>query len=180
MKHVYLTAILAASMIGQAQARIGFSLEQCRTAYGKEVKSEVATTNSQQKAYGFVSDNLYVYAILSKEGKVVDITYFDNNAKKELSPSAKASLWDLNVDKGRVWDDTFYRSIALAAGWDGKREYKKLGKENFKHYVMHETNGPNALVENASGLGWQIRTMQQFTLEQKAIKLLTVQHLAVR
>ena len=180
MKQAYLIAILTALMIGQTQARLGFSLEQCRAAYGNEVKSEVAATNSQQRAYGFVADNLYVYAILSKEGKVVDITYFDNNAKKELSASAKASLWDLNVDKSHVWDNTFYRSINLATGWDGKREFKKLGNENFKHYVMYETNGPSALVENASGLGWQIRTMQQFTLEQKAIKQLNIKHLAVR
>jgi hypothetical protein len=37
---------------------------------------------------------------------------------------------------------------------------------------MFEANGPNALVENANKLGWQIRTMEQFNLEQRAIKVL--------
>jgi hypothetical protein len=35
---------------------------------------------------------------------------------------------------------------------------------------MFETNGPSALVENAKDLGWQIRTLDQFKVEQKAIK----------
>src|ERR1700688_4997602 len=156
MKQCYLSAILAVSMIGHAQARIGFTLEQCRRAYGNEVKTEIAWT--AQKACGFVFNNLYVYAILSTEGKVVDITYFDNKSKAEISPSLKATLWDLNVDKGRVWDDTYYRTIYLTSGWDGKHVYKKFGKEPGRHYVMYETNGPSALVENANKLGWQIRT----------------------
>jgi hypothetical protein len=172
MKQVYLSAILAAAMIGQAQARIGFTLDECRKAYGKEVKSEVAWSSPNQKAYGFVADNLYIYPILSTEGKVVDITYFDNTAKTELPPAVTAKLWDLNVDKRRVWDDTFYRFIALSTGWNGKHVYKKLGEEPGKHSVMYETNGPSVLVENAKALGWQIRTMQQFKLEQKAIKQL--------
>jgi hypothetical protein len=166
MKHLYLSAILAASMIGQAHARIGFTLDECRKAYGKEVKTEVAWTSPDQKAYGFVSNNLYIYAIVSAEGKVVDIIYFDNNAKTELPLSLKAKLWDLNVDKGRDWDDHYY----LTNCWDGKHEYKKLGEEHFKHYLMYETNGPSALVENADKLGWQIRTIQQFNLEQRVIK----------
>lgn len=166
MKQLYLSAILVASIIGHAQARIGFTLDQCRKAYGKEVKTEAAWTSSSQKAYGFVSNNLYVYAILSSEAKVVDIVYFDNNTKAELLPSLKAKLWDLNVDKGRVWDDHYY----LTKSWDGKHEYKKLGEEHFKHYLMYETNGPSALVENANKLGWQIRDLQQFNLEQRVIK----------
>ncbi len=170
MKNLYLTLIVAASMISHAQARIGFSLEQCRTAYGKQVKTEESGTLSPQKACGFISNNLYVYALFSKEGKVVDITYFDNKVKSVLSPTLKASLWALNVDQHRVWDDTFYRTICLTTGWNGKREYKRLGNENFKHNVMYEANGPSALVENASKLGWQIRTMQQFMLEQAALK----------
>jgi hypothetical protein len=180
MNQFYLILVLATAMTGQAQARIGFTLEQCRTAYGKEVKSAATGIVPQQRAYGFVSDNLYVYAILSKEGKVVDITYFDNQAKVALSASSQAALWNLNVDKGRVWDDTFYRTIALNTGWDGKRAYKKLGAENFAHSVLSESNGPNALVENASKLGFQIRTMDQFWLEQKAVKQLAVKQGAIR
>ena len=111
-------------------------------------------------------DRSDVYAILSSEAKVVDIVYFDNNTKAELLPSLKAKLWDLNVDKGRVWDDHYY----LTKSWDGKHEYKKLGEEHFKHYLMYETNGPSALVENANKLGWQIRDLQQFNLEQRVIK----------
>src|ERR1700740_1219918 len=129
MKHLYLSAILVTSMIGQVEARIGFTIKECRKAYGKEVKTEPAWTSSEQKAYGFVFNDLYIYAIFSTEGKVVDITYFDNNAKAELPPSLKARLWDLNVDRGRVWDDTFYRTICLNTGWDGKNRYKKLGEE---------------------------------------------------
>jgi hypothetical protein len=157
-------------MIGQAHARIGFTLDECRKAYGKEVKSEVAWCSPDQKAYGFISHGLYIYAILSAEGKVVDITYFDNSAKKELSPELKTKLWELNVDRDRAWDDTFYRSIVLKTGWNGKHAYKKLGQEPGVHYVMYEANGPGALVENANKLGWQIRTMGQFKLEQRAMK----------
>ena len=172
MKQLYLSTILAAAMIGQAHARIGFTLDECRQAYGKEVKSEIAWCSSNQKAYSFISDGLYIYAILSAEGNVVDITYFDNSAKTELSPESKARLWELNVDRGRVWDDTFYRTIVLKTGWNGKHVYKKLGQEPGLHYVMYEANGPSALVENANKLGWQIRTMDQFKLEQRAMKLL--------
>jgi hypothetical protein len=172
MKQVYLSVILATAIVGQAHARIGFTLDECRNTYGKEVKSEVAWSSPDQKAYGFIAENLYIYAILSAEGKVVDITYFDNTAKRELPLAVTAKVWDLNVDKGRVWDDTFYRTIALNTGWDGKHVYKKLGEEPGKHSVLYEANGPSALVENAKGLGWQIRTMQQFKLEQKAIKQL--------
>jgi hypothetical protein len=32
---------------------------------------------------------------------VVDITYFDNNDKVELSPELRAKIWDMNVDTGR-------------------------------------------------------------------------------
>jgi hypothetical protein len=170
MKYMYLTIILAAAMIGQAQARIGYTLEQCRAAYGKEVKTEVAWTSPDQTAYGFISDDLYIYAIFSAGGKVVDIIYFDNTDKKDLPADVIAKLWDENVDRGRVWDDEFYRSIVLNTGWNGKRLYKKLGQEPFKHWIMFESNGPSALVENAKGLGWQIRTFEQFKLEQKAIR----------
>ena len=157
-------------MIGQAHARIGYTLDQCRAAYGKEVKSQIAWCSPDQQAYGFIADNLYIYAVLSANGKVVDISYFDNTAQKELSPEVKAKLWELNVDRGRVWDDTFYRTIVLNTGWNGKHLCQKLGQEPYKHWVLFETNGPSVLVENAKGLGWQIRTMDQFKLEQKAIK----------
>jgi hypothetical protein len=167
MKQLYISIILAAVTIGQAHARIGFTLDECRKAYGKEVKSEVAWCSSDQKAYGFISDGLYIYTILSAEGKVVDITYFDNSAKTELSPELKARLWELNVDRGREWDGAHYRYT----GWNGKHVYKKLGQEPGLHYVMYETNGPSVLVENANKLGWQIRTMDQFKLEQRAMKL---------
>ena len=170
MKRLYLSIILAAAIIGQAHARIGFTLDECRKAYGKEVKSEVAWCSSDQTAYGFISNGLYIYAIFSAEGKVVDITYFDNHAKTELSPELKARLWEFNVDRGRVWDDAFYRTIVLDSGWNGKHVYKKLGHEPGLHYVMYEANGPGALVENANKLGWQIRTMDQFKLEQRAMK----------
>lgn len=170
MKHLYLTTLLAAAMIGQAHARIGYTLDQCRAAYGKEVKSETAWSSPDQQAYEFIADNLYIYAIVSAEGRVVDIIYFDNTAKKELPSELRAKLWEQNVDKGRVWDDTFYRTIVLKTGWSGKYLHKKLGQEPGKHWIMFEANGPSALVENAKDLGWQIRTLDQFKLEQKAIK----------
>lgn len=172
MKQVYLSAIVVAVVIGQAHARIGFTLEECRKAYGKEVKSEVAWSSPYQRAYGFVANELYIYSILSVQGKVVDITYFNNAAKVGLPTALKAELWNMNVDKGRVWDDTFYRTMALNSGWDGKHVYKKLGQEAGQHFVMYEANGPSALVENGKALGWQIRTIDQFNLEQKTIKQL--------
>jgi hypothetical protein len=38
---------------------------------------------------------------------------------------------------------------------------------------MYETNGPNVMIENANKNGWQIRTKQQFQIEQGALKAYT-------
>ena len=48
-------------MLSQAQARIGFSLDQCRERYGEEVKTEAAWSSPSQTAYGFVAGKLYIY-----------------------------------------------------------------------------------------------------------------------
>ena len=46
-------------MLSQAQARIGFSVDQCRERYGEEVKTEAAWSSPSQTAYGFVAGKLW-------------------------------------------------------------------------------------------------------------------------
>ena len=150
-------------MAATAQARIGWNLERCRTNYGHEVKVEKAWCGGT--AYGFINRGLYIYAIFSPDGKVGDVTYFDNHTSDPLPPATQAHLWLVNIDKSRMWDVDNYFTF-----WDGKKSVKKLGAESFPHRLMYETNGPSALIENANKNGWQIRTMKQFQIEQSAIK----------
>lgn len=152
-----------------AQARIGSNLEQCRANYGHEVKVEKAWCGGT--AYGFVNQGLYIYAIFSPDGKVGDVTYFDNTAAKPLSKAMQEHLWAENVDKSIEWDSKYqYNNEHANMGWDGRQEYKNLGSEKGKHWMMTETNGTRALIENANKNGWQIRSMKQFQIEQSALK----------
>jgi hypothetical protein len=163
MKLHILALAVATTMAATAQARIGWNLEQCRANYGHEVKAEKAWCGGS--ACGFINNGLYIYAIFSPDGTVGDITYFDNRAAKPISSDLQAHLWLVNVDKSRMWDGDNYFTF-----WDGKKSVKKLGAEPFPHRVMYETNGPHALIENAHKNGWQIRTMNQFQIEQSTLK----------
>jgi hypothetical protein len=49
---------------------------------------------------------------------------------------------------------------------------KQLGFEHFKLYVMYESSGTGAFVENAQEKEWQIRTFPHFRLERVTIKQL--------
>jgi hypothetical protein len=161
---ISLLAIAAAMiMTATAHARIGWTLEQCRSNYGHEVKVEKAWCGGT--AYSFINDGLYIYTILSPDGKVGDITYFDNRTAKPFSQDMQAHLWLINIDKSRMWDGDNYFTF-----WDGKKSVKKLGVESFPHRLMYETNGPNVMIENANKNGWQIRTKDQFEIEQSALK----------
>jgi hypothetical protein len=158
----YLVIVAAAVLtVGAAEARIGWSLEQCRRYYGPEVKAEPAWCGGT--AYAFVHDDLYIYVILGWGGIVGDITYFDNRKAQPLSQNVRDRLWSMNTE-GRAWENAQY------PGWDGKHAVKKLGAEAFPHSFICELNGPTVVIENAKDNGYQIRTMWQFLAEQKVIK----------
>jgi hypothetical protein len=166
MKTSLLTIAAAMIIAATAQARIGWNLEKCRANYGHEVKVENAWCGGT--AYSFIKRGLYIYAIFSPDGKLGDITYFDNRTGDPLPPAMQAHLWLINIDKSRMWDGDNYFTF-----WDGKKSVKKLGYESFPHRLMYETNGPNVMIENANKNGWQIRTKQQFQIEQGALKAYT-------
>lgn len=159
----YLVVVAAAVLIvGTADARIGWTLEQCRSHYGREVKTEPAWCGGT--ASGFIHEGLYIYAIFSADGKVADITYFDNRKARPLPQMVQDSLWRMNAE-GRVWENEMFK------GWDGKHQVAKLGDENFPHWYIREENGTTVLVGNANHTGLQIRTMPQFWVEQKVISM---------
>ena len=170
MKLKVLTMVAAMIVAATAQARIGLNLEQSRASYGHEVKVEKAWCGGT--AYGFINRGLYIYVILSPDGKVGDVTYFDNTAGQPLSKAMQEHLWNANVDQSIAWDRTNYQFTNEHAnmGWDGRVERKNLGLEKGKHWTMSETNGTHVLIENANKNGWQIRTMKQFQIEQSALK----------
>jgi len=118
--------------------------------------------------------NTYIFATTNPEGtKIEDLMYFKFNGR--FSESEKAALYKQNVDRGHVWDGD-YRGFFSRFDWDGKREFKKLGLERYKHYIQYETNGVNAIVENMheqdGKTSYQLRTLKQFLFEQTAIKQL--------
>ncbi len=161
----YLVVVAAAVLtVGTAEARIGWTLEQCRSHYGQEVKAEPAWCGGV--AYGFIHDDLYIYAIFSADGKVADITYFDNRKAQPLPQIVRDSIFRMNTD-GRAWENELF------PGWDGRHAVAKLGAEAFPHWYIREENGTTVLIENASQNGWQIRTRPQFLFEQEVTRLTT-------
>ena len=158
----YLVVVAAAVLIaGTAEARIGWTLDQCRSHYGCEVKMENAWCGGT--AYAFIHEDLYIYAIFAGDGKVADIMYFDNRRAQPLSQFVRDGLFRINTE-GRAWENETF------PGWDGKHAVKKLGVETFPHGIIRELNGPTVLVDNEKNNGYQIRTMQQFQAEQQVIK----------
>ncbi len=122
-------------------------------------------------AYGFINRGLYIYAIFSPDGKLGDVTYFDNTAPIPLSVEMRKHIWNANVDKSIAWDDKYqYLNEHGNMGWDGKVGHKSLGAEHFEHWTMGETFGTHVLIENANKNGWQIRSIRQFQIEQSALK----------
>jgi hypothetical protein len=160
MKNYVLFIVATAITVSTSSARIGWTLDQCRSHYGHEVKVENAWCGGM--AYGFIHEGLYIYAIISADGRVGDITYFDNRAPRPLAQFLRDRVWRENRD-GRVWAD------ALSSDWNGRSTVAKLGTEAFPHSLIREQNGPTVLIENANHNGWQYRTMPQFLAEQKVI-----------
>jgi hypothetical protein len=157
-------ALLAALELSvTAQARIGYTLAECQANYGPAVKSETAWCGGT--AYGFKSGDVYLYAIIGEDGRVNDISYFNNLRIAPLSPAVRESLWKLNQGN-KVYDNL---NTYL---WNAGREYKKgLGQEHGEHRVEYSWNGKEGLVMNASkNNGFQVRSLKGFNAEQKIIK----------
>jgi hypothetical protein len=160
MKTSLLTIAAAMIIAATAQARIGWNLEQCRTNYGHEVKLEKAWCGGT--AYGFVSNGLYIYAITGSDGKISDVSYFDNKTADKISPLLKQQLLRLN-------QAGFQYELQLT-GWDGKHHCSSLGLERFAHAVIYQPSSFLGLVENDNKNGYQVRTLKQFQIEQSVLK----------
>ena len=156
-------ALLATlTLSATAQARIGYSLTECRTNYGHEVKTEVAWCGGT--AYSFKSAGLYLYVIIGAGGKVNDIIYFDNRKVAPLSSAARESLWKLNQG------DKVYDNFDLRL-WNSRKQFKRLGQEHGEHWVEYSWDGKEGRVMNSSKKnGFQIRSLQAFKAEQKSIQ----------
>jgi hypothetical protein len=156
------TLTIAAAMIiaATAQARLGWNLERCRTNYGHEVKVEKAWCGGT--AYGFVSNGFYIYAITGSDGKISDVSYFDNKTVGKISPLVKEQLLRLN-QAGLEYEQQL-------TGWDGKHHCSSLGLEPFSHAVIYQPSSFLGLVENDNKNGYQVRTLKQFQIEQSFLK----------
>jgi hypothetical protein len=163
-----------AAMVKQVQTDLNSAPAALAAKYGKPVKVESAWC-FKGTSYSFQpSLNTYIFATTNPEGTAIeDLMYFKFNGP--FSEAEKSVLYKQNVDQGRVWDGD-YRRYSSRFDWDGKQEFKKLGLENYKHYVQYETNGVNAIVENMheqdGKTSYQLRTLKQFFFEQTAIKRL--------
>jgi hypothetical protein len=158
-----LVLLAAIELSVTAQARIGYTLAECQAKYGPVVKSEAAWCGGT--AYGFKSGGVYLYAIIGEDGRVNDISYFNNVRIAPLSPSVQESLWKQNQG------DKVYDNLNPWL-WNARREYKKgLGQEHGEHQVEYSWNGKEALVMNAAkNNGFQVRSLKGFYAEQKVIK----------
>jgi hypothetical protein len=161
-----LFALAAIFLMSTTQAKLGYTLEQCRTDYGKEVKSEPAWCGGQ--AYSFIHNGYYIYVIIPPgKDKVEDITYFDNATWKPLTKEQRDYVWSQNLDSNKQWD--------VAPNWNGKHEFRKP----YQHWVIYEkwaSKGLDGVVENAglgNKAGWQIRTLEQFHAENKFYQAMT-------
>src|SRR5260370_37811836 len=92
MKNYVLFIVAIAITVSTSSARIGWTLDQCRSHYGHEVKVENAWCGG--KAYWFIHEGLYIYAIISADGRGGDITYFD-----KLAPPPHAQLLSYSVSR---------------------------------------------------------------------------------
>jgi hypothetical protein len=170
-------AVAALTMTGalahaQDQTDLNSTPAALAARYGKPVKIEAAWC-FKGTSYSFQpSLNTYIFATTNSDGtKIEDLMYFKFNGA--FSRAEKAALYKRNVDQSRVWDGD-YRGFFSRFDWDGKREFKKLGLERYKHCIQYETNGVNAIVENMheqdGKTSYQLRTLKQFLFEQAAIK----------
>lgn len=161
-----------AARVKQEQTDLNSAPSVLTAKYGKPVKVEPAWC-LKGTSYSFQpSVNTYIFATTNPEGTAIaDLMYFKFNGP--FSDPEKTALFKQNVDRGRAWDGD-QRGFFSRFDWDGKREYKKLGLERYKHNVLYETNGVNAIVENMheqdNKTSFQVRTMKQFLFEQTAIK----------
>jgi hypothetical protein len=167
MKNV-LFALAALFLISTTQAKLGYTLEQCRNEYGAEVKSEPAWCGGQ--AYSFIHDGYYIYVIIPAESdKVADITYFDSTTWKPLGKEQRDYVWSQNLDPNKEWE--------TGPNWNGKHGFKKP----YQHWVIYGKSGSKSsdgMVENAglsNKAGWQIRTLTQYRAEYKFSLTMTKQ-----
>jgi hypothetical protein len=127
-----LCALAAIFLISTAQAKLGYTLEQCRAEYGTEVKSEPAWCGGQ--AYSFIHDPYYIYVIIPTDGdKVTDITYFDNTTWQPLTKEQKDYVWSQNLDPNKQWD--------TGPRWNGKHHLTKP----YEHWVIYTRLGSKDL-----------------------------------
>jgi hypothetical protein len=157
-----LSLILSLFIYNSANANIGWTLQECRKNYGKEVKAEPAWCGGT--GYSFIKDDMYVYAIITDK-EVVDVSYFNNLVAEPLDWKVCEKLWLLNQKPGPAWD-------AGSPNWNWRKTFKKLGFEKGEHIVQFSRDSKRAHVGNRSKNGYQVRTLKQFYNGQKAIRKL--------
>jgi hypothetical protein len=144
---------------------------QLAQRYGKPVKTEPSFFG-KGTSYGFQpTKNSYVYATTDPSGALIgSVMYFKFDGP--FTQEEKETLFRKNVDPGHVWDGYNF------ANWDGTHDYKRLGTENGIHKVIREANGPGVVIGNdhrddkSGAISYEVRTGEQFAVEQPIIKKL--------
>lgn len=161
-----ITLIAATLIAASAQAKVGWTLDQARSHYGPEVKSEKAWCGGT--AYGFKTNGLYIYAVISEGNTIGSEVYFDGKGKT-LSAERKAQLVRDN-EAGVEYESGL---TVGAFRWDGLHNENVLGHEYFPHTVVLRHSSNIGLVYNdikpEKVVGFQVRTTGQFAFEQQSI-----------
>jgi hypothetical protein len=84
MNKLITTMLAVTGLAFSAQAKVGWTLEQARAHYGKEVKSEVAWCGGT--AYGFIHDGLYIYAVISSGDTIGNVICFYGLVYNDIKP----------------------------------------------------------------------------------------------
>jgi hypothetical protein len=100
MKTTLLTLMIASLSLANAHSQIGWTLEQCRKHWGREISSPFTT-------YSFGSEDVGIYkeVTLDSQGKVNDVMYTSNGGGRYDN---KPSLLDipglLAIETGIIWE----------------------------------------------------------------------------
>jgi hypothetical protein len=102
MKNKLMTAfgilLITSILTTAASARIGETLEQCRTRYGAEVKSSASTATG----YSFFSKNGFLISIQFTDGKAAMLTFRKTTPGEAITPAQLDALLASNAG-GSKW-----------------------------------------------------------------------------
>jgi hypothetical protein len=158
------------------RAVIGKTLAELRARFGHEQKSEPAWCGGT--AYGFICGKYYIYAIINASGRVHDVYYAANQWPFRKLTTKETDQFFVDNQGAKTYDNFTY-----SANWNSRHEFRKgYGMEKgIKHWVEYSWDNTVCLISNfgpinkpeAERFGYQVRTLEQFTAEQKVIKKMT-------